>query len=556
MLLPSLKSVLPSLKTRALNPRARQVALAAGLTAVLMASVADPASAGAQHRSRAAAPASTMHKPAARSKLAQWGAGWLSAQITANGGHLDSFGYADPGNTAYAVVGLHAAGVGRTASAEAIAYLKTQLGAPVEYEDGTDNPGLLAYFILAAVSAGENPRRFGGTDRAHDLVARLLATIRTHGADAGLFGTGDPAYDGAFRQGLALAALKAAGVPLWNRHILEASTWLIRQQCANGLWLGYRADRSVACPAADPNTFTGPDTNDTALAVQGLAAYGLFSHRSRTLASLGAVQSADAGFPYLAAPGQTSDPNSTALTIQALLVTGVSISKWKKGAATPIAALASYQLGCSAPAADRGAFFYPGDTSPNVLATVQAVPAAAGVPLSAVHHRPVSRAVPHPSCVAKAATANVTEHPVKALSVSTTLAGSAGRCPGSTGVTVSVDFTAFAQGVQTRCAPGAPATGVAALQQAGFTPAGTQQYGLAFVCRINSLPSTSQQSCVRTPSATAYWAYYHANAGATTWTYSTTGASTYKPAQGSIEAWAFGNGAKPSKSPAQIRAGQ
>ena len=83
-----------------------------------------------------------------------------------------------------------------------------------------------------------------------------------------------------------------------------------------------------------------------------------------------------------------------------------------------------------------------------------------------------------------------------------------------------------------RCAPGAPATGVAALQQAGFTPAGTTQYGLAFVCRINSLPSTAQQACVTTPPVNAYWAYYHANKGATTWTYSTPGRSSYKPAAG------------------------
>jgi hypothetical protein len=120
-------------------------------------------------------------------------------------------------------------------------------------------------------------------------------------------------------------------------------------------------------------------------------------------------------------------------------------------------------------------------------------------------------------------------------------------------VTVAVDFTTFGGKVQVRCAPGTPATGVAALQQAGFTPAGTATYGLAFVCRINNRPSAAQQACVTTPPANAYWAYYHANKGATTWTYTATGPSSYKPAQGSIEAWAFGNSAKPSKTPAQVR---
>jgi hypothetical protein len=37
--------------------------------------------------------------------------------------------------------------------------------------------------------------------------------------------------------------------------------------------------------------------------------------------------------------------------------------------------LLSYQLGCTDPAANRGAFFYPGSRNPNTFATVQAVPA-------------------------------------------------------------------------------------------------------------------------------------------------------------------------------------
>ncbi len=311
----------------------------------------------------------------------------------------------------------------------------------------------------------------------------------------------------------------------------------------------------MSCPTANPNTFAGPDTNNSAMAIQGLASYQVFPRRAATLSSLHAIQSADGGFPYLAAAGQSSDPNSTALVIQALLSTGVSATAWRKGSATPQSALASYQLGCQDTASDRGAFFYPGDRSPNLLATVQAVPAAAGVPLSAVQPWSVSAAVPHVPCDTYSAT-SLTAPVARPAAITSALAGTAGPCPGTTGVTVSVDFTAFGQGVQTRCAPGTPATGVAALQQAGFTPAGTAQYGLAFVCRINSLPSTAQQSCTRTPPATAYWAYYHANSGATTWSYSTQGASTYQPLQGSIEAWAFGNSAQPSKTPAQVRAGQ
>ncbi|RZQ60691.1 hypothetical protein EWH70_28385 [Amycolatopsis suaedae] len=134
-------------------------------------------------------------------------------------------------------------------------------------------------------------------------------------------------------------------------------------------------------------------------------------------------------------------------------------------------------------------------------------------------------------------------------------AGTPGPCAGTSGVTVTVDFAAFGGTQETRCAAGSQANGVTALRNAGFTPEGTARWGLAFVCRIDSKPGPAQDPCVDTPPANAYWAYYHANQGATTWTYSSQGASTYVPPLGSIEAWAFGNSATPTKTPAQVRAG-
>ena len=418
---------------------------------------------------------------------AKWGAGYLARQITANGGHLDSFGATDVVDTAYAVIGLHAAGVGKGASDQALAFLKTQLSDAFVTDDGTDNPGNLAYFILAAVSAGQDPRHFGGTAAKNNLVNRLLATARTTGTDSGLFGTSDPTFDGSFRQGVVLTALKAAGVAKGNAKVAAAISWLTRQQCANGLWTSYRPDTTVACPAADPNTFAGPDTNSTGMAVQGLAAYSLRPMKFKVLAALRSIQTADAGFPFLAAPGQTSDPDSTALSIQAILAEqgspGAAI--WAKAGANPYTALAGFQLGCADAAVDRGAFFFPGDRSPNTLATVQAVPALAGKTLPLPASVPTS-AVPQPACAAPAgALAKTAATPPPAT---TTLAGTAGHCPGATGVTVAVDLTAFGGGVKVRCAPGKPATGVAALQQAGFTPVGTKQAGLGVHLPDQRLP--------------------------------------------------------------------
>jgi hypothetical protein len=124
----------------------------------------------------------------------------------------------------------------------------------------------------------------------------------------------------------------------------------------------------------------------------------------------------------------------------------------------------------------------------------------------------------------------------------------AAACSGTTGVTVVVDFTRVGGDVVTACAPGDPATGLAALQGAGFAPTGTRRSGLAFICRINGLPTAAQDACVNTPPADAYWSYWHA-ARQGTWTYSTQGATVHNPAQNTVEGWSFGSGQAPGISP-------
>ncbi|ATE53872.1 hypothetical protein [Actinosynnema pretiosum] len=109
------------------------------------------------------------------------------------------------------------------------------------------------------------------------------------------------------------------------------------------------------------------------------------------------------------------------------------------------------------------------------------------------------------------------------------------------GVTVVVDFGALG-GVRTGCAPGDPASGIAALNSAGFPHAYVpRQPGL--VCQISALPSP----CNGAP-ASAYWSYWHAPAGGS-WTYSSSGAGSYDPAPGSVEGWSFGAGNPPALAP-------
>ena len=315
--------------------------------------------------------------PPTNAQRAQRGAQRLANQIRFNHGFVKTFGVADVTTTAYAVIGMRAAGVDKPASNLAINYLETKIGTQIQL-GGHDSAGALSEYILASVADATDPRHFGGTGAQNNLVNRLLATQRTTGPDAGLFGVQDPTYDGAFRQGLALAALKAINANRLDAHVVAGINWLTRQQCANALWTAYRANTTVPCAAANPNTFAGPDTNSSGLAIQGLGAWGSFPNAAVTRQRLRAVQSSDGGWPFIAAPSQPSDPDSTALVIQALVAetNGSPVSSaWNKGTNTPYTALASYQLGCKSPG--YGAFYFPPDKTANSFATVQAVPAMA-----------------------------------------------------------------------------------------------------------------------------------------------------------------------------------
>ncbi len=209
-----------------------------------------------------------------------------------------------------------------------------------------------------AESLGQDPHTFGGTN----LVARLEATARTTSTDTGLYGAGDPTYDGPFRQGLALAALSLVDPPAAND---PSVTWLTGQQCAEGSWT-YRPDTSQPC-VLDLATFSGPDTNATAMAVLGLHAIGVSAPVDPTAYLDGRARSPTAGGRSSTIPTAPSDPDSTGLVIAAYRGLGTAV---------PTAAttrLLGFQFGCASDATTQGRSGFPpfggSPESPNLLAT-------------------------------------------------------------------------------------------------------------------------------------------------------------------------------------------
>jgi hypothetical protein len=128
-------------------------------------------------------------------------------------------------------------------------------------------------------------------------------------------------------------------------------------------------------------------------------------------------------------------------------------------------------------------------------------------------------------------------------------AAPAAACTDTDGVTVIVDFTHFGRDIERGCAPGHPATALAAMHAAGFATSGTANYGDAFLCRIDGLPSKKSESCANTPPAKSSWSFYDAHPTDSAWTYGTIGVVSFQPSPGTILAFAFGNLATPGVQP-------
>lgn len=236
-------------------------------------------------------------------------------------------------------------------------------------------------------------RRLAGVTTAAALVVGSLVAVpaaateeaRPRPARYGLYGSQDPTYDGVYRQGLAILALRQARAAIDP----AAVRWLLRQQCANGRWTSWRAHLKQPCGPADSNA--------TAMAVMALEAVGRHRAADRGAAWLVRHQATGGGWRYT--KGWPVDANSTGLAIQALRSVGITpLTVSNNG--TGFDFLARVQLGCDADPAVRGALDYSEQVPlvANDFATAQATQALARVWLP-IRPRTGSDDLPEMSCL-------------------------------------------------------------------------------------------------------------------------------------------------------------
>ena len=261
-------------------------------------------------------------------------AGWLARQMT-DGNHfvttLDGTSYPNQGMTIDAIFAFAATGSAQEYGTRATAWLsRRHILANYIGKGTTSYAGATAKVALAAEIRGLNPASFGGVN----LIARLgkLYTPSGRYSDHSTYGD----FSNAFSQSLAILALtRNGGAPA------RAVTFLVHSECANG---GFPLDfAQKACVS---------DSDATAMDVQALLAAGSRGPAMRGLRWLARTQAADGGF---VGEGDGTAPNadSTGLAGEAFAAAG-----WTRQAALARRFLLGLQVGCSAPAGQRGAIDY------------------------------------------------------------------------------------------------------------------------------------------------------------------------------------------------------
>lgn len=241
---------------RCVGPRAP-----AALLAVLLAVVAGSAAVAASSRSpaRGAAEGSAVR--------------YLLARQQPDGGFAEPGRTATPGLTAWAVIGLRAAGVppGRLAGARGFLAQPERTAAALTDE---------ALLLVARAALG---------DRAPTLAARIRAAAPGSTVNSAVW---------------SIIALRAAGETPSQATVAS----VLAAQTRAGGWSWVKRGT--------------PDSNDTAAAIQALRAAGVRGRPiARGIAFLRRLRAPSGGFRLL--PGRSPDTQSTAWTVQAFLAAGL-----------------------------------------------------------------------------------------------------------------------------------------------------------------------------------------------------------------------------------------
>jgi hypothetical protein len=218
----------------------------------------------------------------------------------------------------------------------------TDLAGNAGFACTVSDPGACGELIQAVVAAGGRPASFGGQD--------LLTTMdAAYDATTGVYLDGSDVAD-AFTQSLAIQALVASGGP----------------SAVPGLAVSFLASTQDTDGGFEDETGWGSDTNSTAVALMALDAAGDRACDGTVLGWLATQQEADGGFPYQAGPYSLgSDPDSTALVVQAIVATGGDPygTAWTRaGGSTPLGYLETTQ-------GPGGGYTYPGNTGPDAFTT-------------------------------------------------------------------------------------------------------------------------------------------------------------------------------------------
>lgn len=293
----------------------------------------------------------------------------------------------DPGLTADGIYALAAAGVGKSTATKAAAWLASPPQLETFAGDGEAESyvGGLTKLALVAQVLGTDPAEFGGVD----LLERLTALQEPSGR---FLDRTDPMYDqtNAFTQALAIIVLKRAG-----QDVTKPVAFQVAAQCQDG---GF--------PIVFGEQVCKSDVDGTAQVLQALLAAGEKTASAKALDWLVARQRADGGFEAMTPP---TNANTTGLAVGALVAGGRTAAADKA-----VAFLRSLQIGCTAPAAQRGAIAFDGkgfDAGTAVRSTVQGMLGLARKSLAEVSASSATAGVPAIDCTTAPPTTSVEPAP-------------------------------------------------------------------------------------------------------------------------------------------------